>query len=162
SVTALIRSGVHRDPELPFEGRLELLEVINEETDRLNRFIEGLSKTDRAEPSQLRAAAVDTIVRAGLMRAETLTRDYPVTSDIARELPQVAVDPSAMTEVIYILLDNASKYAPIGSAIAVRAARLDGGSDGMVRIMVSDEGPGIPPALREQVFERFFRVPQRE
>ena len=50
-MTALIRSGVGSPAsELPAEGRLELLQVIDEESDRLNRFIEGLSTSDRTEP----------------------------------------------------------------------------------------------------------------
>jgi two-component system sensor histidine kinase KdpD len=71
----------------------------------------------------------------------------------------VSVDAASITEVIYILLDNASKYAPAGTSIAVSAAREDERS---VRIAVSDEGPGIPDHLRERVFEKFFRVPARE
>ena len=161
-VTALIRSAMHREPELPVEGRVELLQVIDEETDRLNRFIEGLSTTDRGErsqPTQLREVPVETIVRSGLMRAETVIRDHRVIVDVARDLPGVSVDSAAMTEVIYILLDNASKYAPSDTAITVRAARED---EHHVRITVTDEGPGIPADLRERVFERFFRVPSRE
>jgi K+-sensing histidine kinase KdpD len=161
AVTALIRSGVRREPELPIEGRLELLQVINEETDRLNRFIEGLSTTDRGErsqPAHLREVSVEAIVRAGLMRAETVTRDHRVVVALAPDLGGVTVDPAAMTEVIYILLDNASKYAPAGTAIAVRAAAED---DRHIRITVADQGPGIPEELRERVFEKFFRVPGR-
>jgi signal transduction histidine kinase len=74
-------------------------------------------------------------------------------------LPAVSVDAASITEVIYILLDNASKYAPRGTTIAVRATRED---ERQVRITVSDEGPGIPEHLRERVFEKFFRVPARE
>src|SRR5262245_21034019 len=51
AVTALIRSGIRREPELPIEGRLELLQIINEETDRLDRFIEGLSTSDSRDRS---------------------------------------------------------------------------------------------------------------
>jgi K+-sensing histidine kinase KdpD len=162
AVTALIRSGHRREPELPVEGRLELLEVINEESDRLNRFIEGLSTSDREEhsqPAQLQVVSVEAIVRTGLARAETVTRDHRVLVDVARDLPGVSVDPAAMTEVIYILLDNASKYAPLQTAIAVRALWPE---DREVEISVSDEGPGIPADLRERVFEKFFRVPSRE
>lgn len=162
AVTALIRSGVRREPVMPVEDQLELLQVINEESDRLNRFIEGLATGDRGEPSQpaqLREVSVDAIVRAGLLRAETVTRDHRVLVDVAADLPGVSVDPAAMTEVIYILLDNASKYAPRESAITVRASRDE---DHYVRITVTDEGPGIPPELRERVFEKFFRVPARE
>ncbi len=128
----------------------------------MNRFIEGLSTSDRGErsqPAQLGRITVEALVRAGLSRAETVIRDHRVVVDAPADLPQVSVDPAAMTEVIYILLDNASKYAPRETAITVRAARED---DRHVRITVADEGPGIPSDLRERVFERFFRVPARE
>jgi len=61
--------------------------------------------------------------------------------------------------VIYMLLDNASKYAPENTVIRVAAARVDARH---VTIEVADEGPGIPPVLRERVFEKFYRVPGRE
>src|SRR5712691_7898115 len=67
AVTALISSGAWTPAsDLSSEGRRELLQVIDEESDRLNRFIEGLSTPDRAEPAQplhLRAVAVDDLVR---------------------------------------------------------------------------------------------------
>src|SRR5262249_32321614 len=69
------------------------------------------------------------------------------------------IDAPALAEVVYILLDNASKYARAGTTITIRAARED---DRFVRVTVADEGPGIPPELREKVFEKFFRVPKRE
>ena len=163
SVTALIRSGPWHPPsELSTEGRRELLEVIDEESDRLNRFIEGLSSSDRAEPFQplhLRAVKVEDLVRAGLARAETVTRDHRVAVLLDPDLPCVSVDQASITEVIYILLDNASKYAPAGSTITARAGR-DG--ERHVRLTVIDEGPGIPQEHRERVFEKFFRIPGRQ
>jgi len=163
AVTALIRSGPWKpESELSSEGRRELLQVIDEESDRLNRFIEGLSTSDQTEPAQplhLRAVQADDLVRAGLARAETVTRDHRVAVALADDLPRVSVDEASITEVIYILLDNASKYAPAGSRITVRAER-DG--DRHVRLTVIDEGPGILPEHRERVFEKFFRVPGRQ
>ena len=163
AVTALIRSGPWKpQSELSSEGRHELLQVIDEESDRLNRFIEGLSTSDRSEPAQpvhLRAVQADDLVRAGLSRAETVTRDHRVAVALDDELPRVSVDEASITEVIYILLDNASKYAPAGSTITVRAGR-DG--DRHVRFTVIDEGPGIPADYRERVFEKFFRIPGRQ
>jgi K+-sensing histidine kinase KdpD len=163
AVTALIRSGPWSPmSELSSEGRRELLQVIDEESDRLNRFIEGLSAADRTGPMQpihLRAIDVGSVVQSGLNRAETVTRDHRLVLAIDTSTPPVSVDAASITEVIYILLDNASKYAPAGTTITVRAAREDERS---VRITVSDEGPGIPDALRERVFEKFFRVPARE
>jgi K+-sensing histidine kinase KdpD len=163
AVTALIRSGPWKpESELSSEGRRELLQVIDEESDRLNRFIEGLSTSDQAEPAQplhLRTKLVDELVRAGLARAETVTRDHRVAVSIEGDLPRVSVDEASITEAIYILLDNASKYAPSGSTITVRAGR-DG--ERHVKLTVIDEGPGIPAEHRERVFEKFFRVPGRQ
>ncbi len=162
AVTALIRSGVWSPvSELSTEGRRELLQVIDEESDRLNRFIEGLS-TPEAEPVQpihLRAIEVDELLRSGLHRAETVTRDHHIVVSTDAAIPAVSVDAASIIEVIYILLDNASKYAAAGTTITVGAAPED---ERRVRISVADQGPGIPEHLRERVFEKFFRIPARE
>src|SRR5262249_24629923 len=76
-----------------------------------------------------------------------------------KNIPALSVDPAAVAEVLYILLDNASKYAPPGTPIRV-AASVD--SDRFARISVTDEGPGIPAELRDRVFEKFFRIPGRD
>jgi len=162
AVTALIRAVRTAGSELSVDEHHDLLQVIDEESDRLNRFIEGLSTPDRSEPAQplhLRAVAVGDIIKAGLTRAETLTRDHRVVVDVDEELPSLSVDAASIAEVIYILLDNASKYAAPGTALTISASRAD---ERHVCIAVTDEGPGIPPDLRERVFEKFFRVPERE
>ena len=160
SVTALIgAAALRQDTTLSQEGRDELLAIIDEESDRLNRFIEGLSMagTD-AQALTPKTIGIDEVLRAGLSRAETLTRDYRVELAIAGAPPMVSVDPASMVEVLYILLDNASKYAPPGSTIRVSAA-VAGGN---VELSIGDEGPGIPEGSREQVFEKFYRVPGRQ
>lgn len=162
AVTALIGA---REPgaQLSIESRRELLQVIDEESDRLNRFIEGLSAADRPDPSQplsLRAAPLDAIVRDAVARAGTVTRHHQVQVEIGDGLPALQVDAAAVAEVLYILLDNASKYAPAGTALRIEAAVDD--DDRHVRLAVVDEGPGIAPELRERVFEKFFRIPGRE
>jgi two-component system sensor histidine kinase KdpD len=136
--------------------------VIDEESDRLNRFIEGLSSAaqpDAPPLPHLRAVPLEQIVRAGLLRAETITRDHRVMVDVDPDLPAVSVDSPSVAEAIYIVVDNASKYAPAGTTIEVRAARSNGD---YVRLTVTDEGPGIPADLRSRVFEKFFRIPGRE
>jgi K+-sensing histidine kinase KdpD len=163
AVTALMGSNDwNQRGTLPAEGRRELLEVIDEESDRLNRFIEGLSKADHRDPSEAHgtpAVHLDAIVKAGLARAGTVTRYHHVRLALDDHLPALPVDAAAIAEVIYILLDNASKYAPAGTDIGVTTAR---DNEGHARIVITDEGPGIVPELREQVFEKFFRVPGRE
>jgi K+-sensing histidine kinase KdpD len=163
AVTALIGAGAWAaHSELTPDGRLELLQVIDEESDRLNRFIGGLAAPDRIElerPIHLRSVNVEHVVRAALHRAETVTRDHLVVVALDDGLPAASVDAASITEAIYILLDNASKYAPAGTTITIAASR---GGEREVRMTVADEGPGIAPDLRERVFEKFFRVPGRE
>src|SRR6185295_17860937 len=91
AVTALIGdSDWTPKSELSSEGRRELLLVIDEESDRLNRFIEGLTSADRRDVSQsptLRRVRLDGIVRAAVARADNLTRDHQVTVTLAEGLP---------------------------------------------------------------------------
>lgn len=162
AVTAMLSAGEIDAAALSSANRRELLLIIDEESDRLNRFIEGLSVADRpdpAQPSSYRAVAVDQIVREAVARAETVARRHRVVVSIAPELPPLAVDRSAIGEVLYTLIDNASKYSPVNTVIKVQAMIADARH---VRLIVEDEGPGIAPELREQVFQKFFRIPGRE
>lgn len=148
-----------RTVTLNADERREMLEVINEESDRLNRFVEGLVELARIEAGEMHLrrgwGAVDEIVTTALKRAEPLTRNHKIALGIEDEIPVVQVDPRAVAEVIYTLVDNAAKYSPPGTNIIVTAERAEGG---MIRIAVEDEGPGIPHALRQRVFDKFFRA----
>jgi two-component system sensor histidine kinase KdpD len=163
AVTALIGTGSRSGSAgLSSESRRELLQVIDEESDRLNRFVEGLSVAERSDGSDLalhQGVPVGEVVAAGVARARTVTARHRLRVDVPEAMPPVAVDAAAIAEVIYMLLDNASKYAPENTEIRVAAARFDALH---VAIEVADEGPGVPPALRERVFEKFYRVPGRE
>jgi two-component system sensor histidine kinase KdpD len=163
AVTALIGTGGRTGAAgLSVENRRELLEVIDEESDRLNRFVEGLSaaeRTDGGEKALRHGVSVDELIDAGVARASAVTARHRVEIEVPNAIPPVAVDAAAVVEVIYMLLDNASKYAPENTVIRVAAAHRDARH---VTIEVADEGPGIPPALRERVFEKFYRVPGRE
>lgn len=162
SVTTLLREG-QANGEVPVvfdqEARREMLEVIDEEADRLNHFIEGLVELARIEAGELqlrrRWGAVDEILVAALARAEPLVRRHRIVTEVDDELPVVRVDARAVAEVIYTLLDNAAKYSPPGTVVRVSAARA---GDEMIEIAVADQGRGIAPELRERVFDKFFRV----
>jgi K+-sensing histidine kinase KdpD len=148
-----------RPSKLGYEGRKEMLEVINEESDRLDHFVEALTKLARIDAGELQlqteSHAIDEIIAAALRRAEPRTRDHQVEVWIEDELPLVRVDEPAIAEVIYILVDNAAKYSPPGSTIRVSARPQDGTS---VRVSVEDHGHGIRVEMRERVFEKFFRA----
>ena len=159
SVTTLLDSeGGHRTIELDSEGRAEFLDIINEETDRLNRFIEGMVALARVEAGSVNAtgamSSVEEIVTTALERAETLVGGYHLTLNLEKELPLIRVDARAIAEVVYNLIENAAKYSPDGSMIFITAAS-HGDS---VLISVMDNGPGIPEEMRERVFEKFVRL----
>ena len=141
------------------EGRHEMLEVIDEEADRLDRFIEGLMELARIEAGDLQLrrhwGSLEEILRAALKRAEPRTRQHIIELKFAGELPSVNVDERALVEVVYVLLDNAAKYSAPGSTIRIAATQDD---QNQVRLSVEDEGPGIPPELRERVFDKFYRA----
>ena len=160
AVTALIGVGAWKGVTMSTTEERDLLQVIDEESDRLNRFIEGLSTQsvdDPTVPMSFSPVDVGGVLRDAIARAESLTRDHRVVCAVG-DVPSVSVDRASLTEVIYILLDNASKYAPPGTTIRVAAER-DG--DRRLCVTVADEGPGIPADLRERVFEKFFRIPNR-
>jgi len=144
---------------LDAEGRQEMLEVIDEESDRLNHFIEGMVALARIEGGNLELeqqwGAVDEMIAMAADRAEPFARPHSLVIDVASELPLVRVDPRGIAEVVYLLIDNAAKYSPEGTRITVSARRADHDS---IAIEVQDEGKGIPAELREKVFDRFFRA----
>jgi K+-sensing histidine kinase KdpD len=141
------------------EGRLEMLEVIDEETDRLDRFIGNLVELARIEAGQMQLrrawTPADVVVSDALERAPERARTHRVEVDVVAEAPSMLADGRALSEALYTLVDNAAKYSPPGTRIRVVARSVESGS---VLFAVEDEGPGIPEGLRERVFEKFFRV----
>jgi two-component system sensor histidine kinase KdpD len=141
------------------EARREFLEVINEEADRLNHFVENMVELARIEAGAInlrrRWSSVEEIVAMARARAEALTRDHRLESELESELPVARVDASLIAEVLYSLIDNAAKYSPAGSRINIFAQRA---GNEMIMIAVEDEGRGIPAELRERVFDKFFRA----
>jgi K+-sensing histidine kinase KdpD len=136
-----------------------MLEIITHGADRLDRFVEGIVDLARIEAGDMSLhrnwRSVDDLIDAALAQAEPLTQKHKIDVVVPDELPVVRVDGRAVTEVIYALLDNACKYAPPGTQITISARP---NSPDAIEIAVEDRGPGIPPAFRERVFERFYRI----
>lgn len=159
SVTTLLDSeGGHRTIELDSEGRTEFLDIINEETDRLNKFIEGMVELARVEAGAMNVTGstvdVEEIISIVADRAESISATHSIVMDIVPTLPKVRADVRAIAEVIYNLVENAVKYSPENSKVTIRAER----SGDSVVISVNDQGRGIPQELRSRIFEKFVRV----
>ena len=164
SATSLLEdlhAQARRGPTTPLgdEGRKEMLEVINEESDRLDRFIEGLTKLARIDAGEIQLrrqlSSIGEVITVALKRAEPRTRAHQIQVWIEDELPAARIDERAVAEVVYTLVDNAAKYSPPGTTIRVKAAP---GVNETMRLSVEDEGPGISLETRERVFDKFFRA----
>jgi len=73
---------------------------------------------------------------------------------IKREIGSVSADPNRLLDLMYILIENASRYSPADSLIDIV---LDG-DDRQVTVCILDRGVGVPEAFREKIFERFFQL----
>ncbi|MDY0881585.1 sensor histidine kinase KdpD [Dongia soli] len=154
SVTSLRSFGKSFDGET----RDELLLTIQEEAERLNRFVGNILDMTKLESGSLRPKdgpvdPEDTIFAATRAASRLLTH-HRLVLEIAPDLPLLRLDSILFGQVLFNLLDNAAKYAPHGTAITIRAQL----SDDNLRIQVMDEGPGIPPQDLERIFDKFFRV----
>jgi K+-sensing histidine kinase KdpD len=144
---------------LASDSRKELLEVVDEEVDRLDGSIGSLIELARIEAGRLelrrRWVSVGEVVEEALARARRHARRHRFETDVDPETPPVWADGPALAEVVYTVVDNAAKYSPDGAPVGVR---VRGGADGGVVVSIEDRGAGIPPPLRDRVFERFVRA----
>ncbi len=124
--------------------REELLATLQDEAERLNRFVSNLLDMTRLESGaiELKLDLIDVgeIIGAALQRAASVLARHRVEVAVAPELPMLRLDAVLFEQVLFNLLDNAAKYSPPGSRIDIRASR-----DGeLVEIEVVDEGSGHP------------------
>ncbi|HEY8559099.1 MAG TPA: DUF4118 domain-containing protein [Pyrinomonadaceae bacterium] len=156
SVTTLIEDKKERI--FDDEAQTEFLEIIDEETDRLNEFIEGMVGLAKIEANALHLrkswSAAEEIINHAAARAKNQLNAHRVRLEIEPELPLMLVDAGSIAEVVYTLLDNAAKYSPANSPIRIRARRTAGEK---IEIAVEDEGKGVAPEMREKIFEKFVR-----
>ncbi len=159
SVTMLIEENsadaIHKTLER--EGRKELLEIINEESDRLNNFVESMVEVAKLEAGEFNfrknEAKIEGILENTLYRAEILLVNHQVKLNIDNSLSKIYVDSKAISEALYNLLDNAVKYSPKDSKIKISAKKINDN----LQISVEDEGTGIAESEREKVFQKFYR-----
>jgi two-component system sensor histidine kinase KdpD len=147
---------------LPEAARADLLETIEEQTDRLTRLVSTVLELWRLEAGALRpkaeSVAVDDLVDEAAALVERSVDAARLRRIVGAGLPPLKVDPILMAQALANLLENASRHSPPGSEIVVEAARRRGPPD-EIEIAVSDRGQGVPPDQRELIFEMFQRGP---
>lgn len=127
--------------------------------ERLSRLVSDLLDISRIESGALeldmgRVGLASSIGRARDLAADRAAeKSITLGADAPDELFALA-DPRALDQVLSNLVDNAVKYTPDGGHVLLSARRRNG----RLRIEVRDNGPGIRPAHRDRLFERFYRV----
>ena len=152
SVTTLLSS-----PTLEDHSGRELLTVIDEETDKLNRLVgeavemgqldAGLFKLD------LQLHSIREALQPALEDAKASIENHPMEIQVPPDLPPVPMDVQRIREVLMHLLDNAGKYSAPGTPIKVTAEV----KSGRVVISVADRGTGIDALEQALIFEKFYR-----
>jgi nitrogen fixation/metabolism regulation signal transduction histidine kinase len=132
-----------------------LLRAVHREVDRLTAVTEEYLRLarlpdPRLEPGDLGEAAGEV---AEFMRAELEQAGVWLELDVARSLPAVAFDEAQLRQALLNLLRNAREaLAEKGGCVRVSVAA----EDGEVCLRVTDDGPGIPPAVQARIFDPFF------
>jgi len=135
----------------------ELLTIIDEETDRLNRLAAEVIEMARVEAGKLhlekRPVAVHELIVGALAELPAAIQSGLVRVDVPDDLPAAEADHDFALQVIKHFLENALKYGAEGSPIDI-SAHLNGGK---IVIGVVDRGPGIEENERARIFEKFYR-----
>jgi len=154
SVTSLLGSPNHSPEE-----RKELLTVINEESDRLNRLIGEAAEMAQLDANKVEfrfeSAPIGNAVAEALDELKQLLVQHPVEVRIPAGLPNARMDPAHIKEVLVHLLENAAKYSPAGAPIRITAEARN--SDQTITVNIADRGPGIDDFEQSLVFEKFYR-----
>jgi two-component system sensor histidine kinase KdpD len=146
------------DGTLSEQNRAELVATALDEARRLDRYVQNLLDMTRLGHGMLEPKRVSIDLREIVGRVRTdlarITESHMVVVDMPRDIPRVSVDPVLIGQALANVVENAAKYAPAASPIVI-AATAD---ETMVRLTVTDQGPGIDPSDRERVFDPFYRA----
>jgi len=152
SATSLLAS-----PGLDGEQRKELLTVINEESDRLNRLVGEAAEMSQLDANRvelhLAAQPIGSAVEDALERSRATLAQHPIKLALPDNLPAVRMDVERISEVLAQLLENAAKYSAPDAPIYITAEVRNR----MLMTSVADRGPGIDDFEQSLIFEKFYR-----
>lgn len=129
-----------------------------DEIQRLTRIVDGLSLLTKADAGLITLKSeplrLDELVREGFADAQILAQPSNINTRLARcDEISIAGDRHRLRQLLLNLTDNAVKYNQPGGDVTIDLHRNEKFAD----LKISNTGPGIPPALLSQVFDRFFR-----
>ncbi len=158
AVKTAVSSLRQRGADLSAGDRAELLELIEQQSDRLARLVTNLLDMTRIEAGALEirptTIPLDELVDEALGNLGGLVERDRVHVEAADDLPMLWIDHVLVSQVLANLLDNAERVSPVGSGIEV-TARVAPADAAWIEIAVVDQGPGIALSERARVFEMF-------
>jgi two-component system, OmpR family, phosphate regulon sensor histidine kinase PhoR len=148
---------LHREDKLHPDERQMILEMIASQAARLSQITEEVLLTSQLDRGELRVEREPVqIAQVVQQTVETMRAHLPSSKTIEvaipAELDAASGDGDRLQQVLVNLIDNAVKYG--GDRVEIRADS----ANGVVRILVADTGPGIAPADRDRIFEKFYRA----
>jgi two-component system sensor histidine kinase KdpD len=157
-LTAILASitSLRSDANFDSGQREELMTVIEEETERLNRLVGEAVEMAELDAREVKLELAPHDIRAAIdaaLAALPLGIKHRAQVQVPATLPHVAIDMMRIAKVLQHLLENAAKYSPAGSPIVVTA----GVERGKLITSVADHGPGIDDLERTMIFDKFYR-----
>ncbi|HYO58585.1 ATP-binding protein [Archangium sp.] len=137
-----------------------LLDILAEESDRLNRVVGDLLDYTRPREPMLQPEDVPRVLQdavdAARAQQQGASPRITLSTEVAEDVPRVPLDRHLIRQALVNVLVNAIQAMPQGGVVQVRARREPHGSKDVLRIDVADQGCGIPTGLVHRVFEPFF------
>jgi Na+/proline symporter/nitrogen-specific signal transduction histidine kinase len=146
------------DPEMPAEQRQEFIGIVVAETERLSRLVNQVLDMAKIESGHAEWHTEDIDPKALLQQAAQTVRELfrergaVLELELPAQVPTIRADADRLMQVLLNLLSNAAKFVPAGQG-RVRL-QLTHDADGLT-VAVHDNGPGVPPAQRGLIFEKF-------
>jgi two-component system sensor histidine kinase KdpD len=145
------------DWEAPARG--DLLAMVEEELDHLNRLVGNLLDMSRIEAGALKPQrawlSLAEVVGGTLARMRHASEQHQVALQVPEDLPLVPADPVQLDQVFTNLISNSLKYAPAGSTITISAWPVNGDR---VQVQMTNQGPPVPAEHLDHIFDKFYRV----
>ncbi|MVA20638.1 DUF4118 domain-containing protein [Agrobacterium vitis] len=156
TITGAVTSLKEFGERMPVESRRDLLQSIEEEGERLSRFVGNLLDMTRIEAGALEAkhdwVDLNDVISDSIARARRVAPATEISASIAKDLPLLRADSLLLGQVLFNLIDNACKHGG-GEPVTVYA-RAD---DTTLSLSVTDMGKGISEKDIDRIFEKFYR-----
>src|SRR6478736_898381 len=158
-VKGFVQALLNRWDKLNDDQKKLMLTTVSVDSDRLSRLIAELLDVARLDTGrlQLHPRPVDAgVLVTRVTESVRASTSRPIELDVAADLPEVSVDPDKFTQVVTNVVENAVRHGAGTVRVTAEAVGTDDADRG-VRLVVDDEGSGIPPEMRRRVFTKFWK-----